>query len=91
MPYHVEHHSWPNVPFHKLKRVHELVKKAYEEERGSPKVPTGCDPSGEDGYLNIHAVMFKRMLKNVFAGGDAVGVSARADDKTAPLLADSRL
>lgn len=26
MPYHVEHHAWPNVPFHKLQAAHELVK-----------------------------------------------------------------
>ena len=30
MPYHVEHHAWPNVPFHKLQQAHELVKDDFE-------------------------------------------------------------
>jgi fatty acid desaturase len=26
MPYHVEHHVWPAVPFHKLPQVHALMR-----------------------------------------------------------------
>jgi fatty acid desaturase len=26
MPYHVEHHVWPAVPFHRLPEVHALMK-----------------------------------------------------------------
>lgn len=25
MPYHIEHHAWPTIPFHKLHKVHELL------------------------------------------------------------------
>ena len=25
MPYHIEHHAWPTVPFHKLHKVHDLL------------------------------------------------------------------
>lgn len=28
MPYHIEHHAWPTVPFHKLARAHELLASA---------------------------------------------------------------
>lgn len=66
MPYHVEHHAWPNVPFHKLQAAHELVKDAYKKQ-GFMKIPTGCSPSGEGGYLNLHWVNFKRMLENISA------------------------
>ncbi|MEL7430240.1 MAG: fatty acid desaturase, partial [Pseudomonadota bacterium] len=27
MPYHAEHHAWPNVPFHKLPEFHEVAKR----------------------------------------------------------------
>ena len=64
MPYHVEHHAWPNVPFHKLQAAHELVKDAYKKQ-GFMKIPTGCSPSGEKGYLNLHLVSFKQMLQNI--------------------------
>ncbi|CAK9069414.1 unnamed protein product [Durusdinium trenchii] len=64
MPYHVEHHAWPNVPFHKLQAAHELVKDAYQKQ-GFTKIPTGCSPSGEGGYLYLHWVSFKHMLANV--------------------------
>lgn len=66
MPYHVEHHAWPNVPFLKLQAAHELVKDAYKKQ-GFMKIPTGCSPSGEGGYLNLHWVNFKRMLENISA------------------------
>jgi len=63
MPYHVEHHAFPNVPFHKLSRAHELVRAAYAEE-GAVSVPSGCDPDGQGGYVGLHVEMFLRMLGN---------------------------
>lgn len=61
MPYHVEHHAWPNVPFHKLEAAHTLVKDAYKKQ-GVNKVPTGCSPSGEQGYLALHWSSLKGIL-----------------------------
>jgi len=66
MPYHVEHHAYPNVPFHKLKATHEVVKAAYAKE-GLDRAPTGCHPDGRDGYVGLHVQMFKRMCRNVAA------------------------
>lgn len=88
MPYHIEHHSWPNVPFHKLKQVHERVRKAYEAEGIGPRLPSGCEPSGEDGYAKIHWATFRRMLSNVFGGNE---LSSEGKDKTAPLLDECRI
>lgn len=79
MPYHIEHHSWPNVPFHKLPEVHERVRKAYEAQ-GFEKNPSGCDPTGEAGYGQLHVTIFQRMVKNVFGGG-------AVEEKKQPLLA----
>eukprot|EP00440_Ansanella_granifera_P056071 gb/GFBE01060774.1/.p1 GENE.gb/GFBE01060774.1/~~gb/GFBE01060774.1/.p1 ORF type:complete len:361 (+),score=76.28 gb/GFBE01060774.1/:1-1083(+) len=69
MPFHVEHHAFPNVPFHKLEATHELVKAAYT--RQGKQVPTGCNPSGDHGYLGLHKIMFGRMLGNVAAAAKA--------------------
>ena len=30
MPYHVEHHVWPTVPFHRLPEVHGLIERLGE-------------------------------------------------------------
>jgi len=70
MPFHVEHHAFPNVPFHKLEAAHAMLKKAYKRQ-GLKSAPTGCNPNGEDGYLSLHRVMFKRMLSNVATAGKA--------------------
>lgn len=66
MPYHVEHHAFPNVPFHKLQGAHELVRTAFAG-GGVATVPTGCNPNGAGGYRALHVEMFKRMLGNVAA------------------------
>jgi len=66
MPYHIEHHANPNVPFHKLQSVHELVKSAYGGE-GVKEIPSGCDPNGKFGYVHLHTTMFGRMIQNVMA------------------------
>merc|ERR1712093_552631 len=90
MPYHIEHHSWPNCPFHKLKEVHGKVRAAYEAEGIGPRLPSGCDPSGEDGYAVIHYITFRRMLSNVFGVKEAAATST-SEDKSAPLLGETRL
>lgn len=64
MPYHIEHHAYPNVPFHKLEDLHTMVKAAYAKE-GHEHIPSGCDPSGEKGYVSLHTEIFNRMVANV--------------------------
>jgi hypothetical protein len=48
MPYHSEHHAWPNVPFYLLPEVHAKIK----ESRARPT--SGCNPGGDHGYLWMH-------------------------------------
>mmetsp|Transcript_71298 Transcript_71298/g.220333 ORF Transcript_71298/g.220333 Transcript_71298/m.220333 type:complete len:368 (-) Transcript_71298:240-1343(-) len=70
MPFHVEHHAYPNVPFHKLEAAHELVRRAYSK-AGVSAPPTGCNPDGTAGYVSLHAEMFRRMLGNREANAKA--------------------
>eukprot|EP00666_Eupelagonemidae_sp_cell4sb_P015905 gene15905-16082_t len=44
MPFHVEHHAWPSVPFHQLPALHRAVVE------GAAAPPSGCDPDGGAGY-----------------------------------------
>jgi fatty acid desaturase len=53
MPYHVEHHAFPAVPFHRLREVNEVVRSRIQVE--SP------------GYLALHAALIRglpRMSRN---------------------------
>ena len=45
----------------------DLVPQDAYKKQGFMKIPTGCSPSGEGGYLNLHWVNFKRMLENISA------------------------
>ena len=56
MPYHSEHHAWPNVPFHVLPEVHKKIKDLGTRPRSK------CYPGGEDGYLSMHWILLKDML-----------------------------
>jgi len=56
MPYHSEHHAWPNIPFHQLP----AVSKAIEERGTRPR--SGCNPTGERGYLHMHINIFNKVL-----------------------------
>jgi len=47
MPWHAEHHAFPQVPFYALDKVHELVNKVSVEK-------TRCKPSGKNGYFAVH-------------------------------------
>lgn len=55
MPYHIEHHAWPAVPFHLLPDVHERIKNNQPENR--------CLISGDSGYLAIHVDFLKRVIR----------------------------
>mmetsp|Transcript_15903 Transcript_15903/g.32013 ORF Transcript_15903/g.32013 Transcript_15903/m.32013 type:complete len:416 (-) Transcript_15903:48-1295(-) len=48
MPYHIEHHAWPSLPFHKLTKAHELLISApsKEDDRGNDDCAPGT--SGKD-------------------------------------------
>jgi len=48
MPYHVEHHAFPSVPFHALPRVHALVRERLR----------ACSP----GYLALHRQLIAELL-----------------------------
>lgn len=54
MPYHGEHHAFPSVPFHQLPALYEHLKSQTEHRL--------CNPSGENGYLGVHATIIKRFL-----------------------------
>lgn len=56
MPYHQEHHAWPNVPFHRLPQLHAKVME-------SPNKPeSGCSPVGDNGYAWMHWVLLKQLI-----------------------------
>jgi len=56
MPYHSEHHAFPQVPFYALGKVHTLLNKASVEK-------TGCNPSGKEGYWSVNMGILKNILK----------------------------
>eukprot|EP00927_Polykrikos_kofoidii_P059485 TRINITY_DN54635_c0_g1_i1.p1 TRINITY_DN54635_c0_g1~~TRINITY_DN54635_c0_g1_i1.p1 ORF type:complete len:389 (+),score=42.47 TRINITY_DN54635_c0_g1_i1:87-1253(+) len=90
MPFHIEHHAFPNVPFHHLEETHARVREDYGSAVASTRqkgidtpspatavslVPSGCNPRGEDGYSSLHAAAFRRMVGNAWA---ARSVAAKA-------------
>ena len=50
MPYHIEHHLYASVPFHKLPKFHSLVKPHTDE----------IEPS----ILSVHFEILKQIYKN---------------------------
>lgn len=54
MPYHIEHHAWPAVPFHLLPYVHERIKETQPKNR--------CLISGQNGYVSIHREFLRRVI-----------------------------
>jgi len=56
MPYHVEHHAWPYVPFHKLEDANRLI----QEGGGVPR--DGCAPTGEMGYVRLNLAFIKQLV-----------------------------
>jgi fatty acid desaturase len=74
MPYHQEHHAWPNVPFHKLPALHALVVASPHRHK------SGCTPGGEDGYLWMHWVLLKQLIAGPVKG--TFGENANPNPKT---------
>eukprot|EP01084_Bolivina_argentea_P117417 208540_1 len=61
MPWHIEHHSFPYVPFYLLKELHELlVENLGDEQEFYGK--SECKPNGSDGYFSVH----KQILDDIF-------------------------
>ena len=56
MPYHLEHHAWPYVPFHKLAEANKLVTAS-----GGWSSDT-CAPSGDDGYVELNKQVFSSLI-----------------------------
>lgn len=57
MPYHAEHHAWPNVPFHRLGAIHDMV---VASKGGRQYLLSGCDPNGERGYFSVNTGLAKQ-------------------------------
>jgi len=55
MPFHAEHHAWPQVPFYLLPELHLMVRENIKKE----KLKVGCTPTGENGYFDIHFYFFR--------------------------------
>jgi len=66
MPYHLEHHAFPYVPFFLLPEIHDLVvehcggNEAFFER-------SGCAPNGQNGYLSIHKKLINELLPKFWA------------------------
>ena len=56
MPYHSEHHAWPNVPFYLLPQLH------YRVKQRAARPASGCNPSGEHGFLYMHWVLLQQVV-----------------------------
>jgi len=53
MPYHIEHHSWPAVPFYLLPELHKRIKDSQPKTRA-------LFP-GESGYIAVHLEFLRRV------------------------------
>jgi len=63
MPYHMEHHAWPSVPFHQLEKAHKLLVEAAPPDffqRGEHVL----EPRQHYGYLQFHKSFIKTLLRN---------------------------
>jgi len=56
MPYHLEHHAWPYVPFHKLAAANTLVVQSGGWSQDS------CAPTGEKGYYGLNKNVFESLI-----------------------------
>ena len=62
MPYHLEHHAFPYVPFYLLPEIHNLLVEHSGGNEGFFR-KSGCSPDGQNGYLSVH----KKLLEDVFS------------------------
>ena len=59
MPYHMEHHAYPNIPFHQLPKLHALLKEAAG---GAPSWSQKWHPDGQNGYIDFNFKYVKSIL-----------------------------
>jgi fatty acid desaturase len=63
MPFHMEHHAWPSVPFYRLKDAHELLDKASRSQGINLGQGDLIDSSaGNNGYVIFHLSYLKNLL-----------------------------
>ena len=61
MPYHAEHHAFPNAPFHQLADVHAVLKQIEADRQSSgARSRRQCDPDGTGGYWSVHTTLWKK-------------------------------
>lgn len=53
MPFHIEHHSWPAVPFYLLPKIHQRIKDTQPAQRA-------LFP-GDNGYTGVHNEFLRRL------------------------------
>jgi len=56
MPYHAEHHAFPQIPFHALEKVHYHIKRST--------LNTPCVPPGKEGYISINKAIIEDLLNS---------------------------
>lgn len=71
MPFHIEHHAWPAIPFHLLPVVHERIKDSQPKNR--------CLISGDAGYIAIHLDFLRRMWHGEDTALEEVKPETKAD------------
>lgn len=61
MPYHLEHHAFPYVPFYLLPELHAVLK---EKLNGNDAfyAKSGCKPDGQNGYFSVHRKIISDIL-----------------------------
>lgn len=78
MPYHIEHHAWPSLPFHKLAKAHELLISAEGDDIDDDCAPgtSGQDllhsgemypdlyQSGEGGYIGFNRRFLRTLVQS---------------------------
>jgi len=64
MPYHMEHHAWPSVPFYKLRNAHELLVNATANDESLLYQGEMIDPFiGKSGYMRFHFTFLKNLFQ----------------------------
>jgi len=57
MPFHIEHHAWPQVPFYLLPVLNKKIKSQIDTLGDK-----GCQPGGRNGYFYLHFGLWKQLM-----------------------------
>ena len=55
MPFHAEHHAFPQIPFHALPELHRHISKTLA-------VQSKCNPTGWAGYSGFHVQLLRQLM-----------------------------